>query len=122
MSPRLINASEYVLHSDPIISFKHIFVSDVSGIPLLLVTDESGVSDMALTHETQEKSAHEKSVMAKQNALGKGKAVPAAEEEASFYTMAMSSASNRDEFHAVTDTKSRRRGSQVNIQVIFLQE
>ncbi|VDI79309.1 Hypothetical predicted protein [Mytilus galloprovincialis] len=86
--------------------------ANVSGIPLLLVTDESGVSDMALTHETQEKSAHEKSVMAKQNALGKGKAVPAAEEEASFYTMAMSSASNRDEFHAVTDTKSRRRGSQ----------
>ncbi|CAG2221867.1 unnamed protein product [Mytilus edulis] len=86
--------------------------ANVSGVPLLLVTDESGVSDMALTHETQEKSAHEKSVMAKQHALGKGKAVTAAEEEASFYTMAMSSASNRDEFHAVTDTKSRRRGSQ----------
>lgn len=86
--------------------------ANVSGIPLLLVTDESGVSDMALTHETSEKKGHEKSVVAKGNASGKSSAVPSAEEEANFYTMAMSSASNRDEFHAVTDTRSRRRGSQ----------
>ena len=86
-------------------------------MPLLVITDETGKSQAALPQEGQltPTTSQETSVIARRKSQGKTKCAPSSEEIEEFYAMAMSTASNADEFVSPSSFSGNARGRRASL-------